>query len=268
MTSNLNGSGAAPSESSVSPQATSWIVRLGPDAIFGILVGEIVILAALMIASLVHTPGLVTAGTVYGGVLPIVAPWAGAIGGAAFALHGLVYHWKSYREPHEMPGARPHGAPTPDDQKWTWNAVYLASTFLGAIFGTAAALIVVYLTKSVAIGEGAISPSGKIIIAIIALVVGFQQTYFITLIKKVGAIIFADPNAKSTATQNAGPERHPPGHTGEPSAPSVPPAPPVPPVSPAPTVPPPADPPASPPLDTQTPTPPPPPAPPPPPEPR
>jgi hypothetical protein len=130
---------------------------------------------------------------VIGGVLPVIVPWAAALGGVTNALYGLVFHWSQYR------GDTAAGQAAAADQRWRWSAFYPTRIILGAIFGTVATLIVVYVTKSVEIGTGVISGAGIVVLFVIAFVVGFRQDYFKELIKRVAAIILATPDKDEDA---------------------------------------------------------------------
>lgn len=158
-----------------------------PELWLTILLLEIAALAALLWCSLAHVSWLPSAGHVLGGVLPVIVPWAAALGGATHALWGLVFHWAKYRDDSASTQASAMG------QGWKWNAFYPTRIILGAIFGTVATLIVVYVTKSVELGDGVISSTGKVVLFVIAFVVGFRQEYFQALVERVAAIILASP---------------------------------------------------------------------------
>ncbi|WP_457102081.1 hypothetical protein [Microbacterium sp. P5_E9] len=77
------------------------------------------------------------------------------------------------------------------------------------MFGTVAALVVVWVTKSIDVGianAAGISTSGKIVLFVIAFVVGFQQDYFKELIKRVAAILLTKPETGPGSGQDTPPE--------------------------------------------------------------
>lgn len=171
-----------------------WVATRTPELWLAVVLVEIAALAWILYCSLTDAAWLPSAGHVIGGVLPVIVPWAAALGGATHALYSLVFHWSEYR------GNTAYAS----QQGWKWNAYYPTRVILGAVFGTVAALIVVFVTKTVELGDGAISSSGKAVLFVVAFVVGFQQDYFRALIERVAAILFVTPDKDDYRPRDGG----------------------------------------------------------------
>jgi hypothetical protein len=129
-----------------------------------------------------------------GGVLPLAAIWAGALGGLSNAIYGLTKNWALFYVPNSTQGTK-------------WNAWYLVQLPLGAVFGSFAVLIVVFFVGSVAVtseGKPNLSTSGVATMAVIAYAVGFRQETFRQLITRVFDVILGpgtkEPPAPGLAT--------------------------------------------------------------------
>ncbi|MGR0320366.1 hypothetical protein [Agromyces sp. ZXT2-3] len=169
---------------------TRGIAGLRPGWILFILGLQFAVLLALLVVSFLDLSWFPSTGAVIGGVFPWIVPWAAALGGASHAMYSVSYHWKNFRR------STPLQRRQAERQGWEWNAFYLVRVLLGCVFGTVAALIVVWVTKSIDVGltaEQGISTSGKIVLFVIAFVVGFQQDYFKELLKRVAAILLTKP---------------------------------------------------------------------------
>lgn len=185
---------------------TRGIAGLRPGWLLLILALQFAILLALLIVSFLGLSWFPSTGAVIGDVFPWIVPWAAALGGASHALYSLTSYWKNFR--HSTPSQRRQA----ERQGWEWNAFYLVRALLGCVFGTVAALIVVWVTKSIDVGvstEQGISTSGKIVLFVIAFVVGFQQDYFKELLKRVAAILLTKPET-GPGSGKSSPEPLPP----------------------------------------------------------
>lgn len=129
-----------------------------------------------------------------GGLVPLVVPWGGALGGVCASLFGVGEHGR--------------------DWDVTFNPWHFVRLPLGAATGTVAFLVVVVVLKTVGIGDAAgtagtgtvpgavdaaeaieslpMTPGALGLYLIIAFVAGFQNKYFIDLLKKVAEVVFAN----------------------------------------------------------------------------
>ena len=179
------------------------IAAAAPGAMLSIVCFEMAALFVVLLMSLYHWPTWwPTAGYVIGGVLPVIVPWAGALGGTTHALYSLIYNWYRYR-----------GGTLDRDrgrvaQGWTWNVFYPTRILLGTVFGTVAVLIVVVVTKSIDVGMDSqkISAEGKAVLFVIAFAVGFQQSNFKALLEKVTALILAPSDSDTDKTRESSAE--------------------------------------------------------------
>jgi hypothetical protein len=92
----------------------------------------------------------------FGGVVPFVVPWAGALGGVSISLVGVAKY--------------------ADETSWNseqYGYWHLARPFLGCIFGTISVLIVILLLQSLKVPteNSVYTPAGAAILAIVARVV-------------------------------------------------------------------------------------------------
>ena len=166
------------------PNPRSALSHLGPDGLLMILLAEFVALVLLWIAWEWEWPGFshdhLT--PVMYGVLPLVVPFFGALGGLSNAMWSVVWHWKDYDSPD--PAKR-------NNEGRTWSAWTVIQVVIGAVFGTVASLIVVLITKTITLGEAeeAISATGMGVLAAVAFAVGFRQQTFQNLVTKVVDVI-------------------------------------------------------------------------------
>ena len=112
----------------------------------------------------------------FGGVVPFVVPWAGALGGVSISLVGVAKY--------------------ADETSWNseqYGYWHLARPFLGCIFGTISVLIVILLLQSLKVPteNSVYAPAGAAILAIISFVVGYREATFRTLVVRVVDVILA-----------------------------------------------------------------------------
>ena len=162
----------------------SALSRLGPDGLLAILLAEFAGLVLLWVAWEWEWPGFSHdhLRPVMYGVLPLVVPYFGALGGLSNAMLSVVWHWKDYDSPY---------AATRNAEGRTWSAWTVVQAVIGAIFGTVASLIVVLITKTITLGEAnqAISATGMGVLAAVSFAVGFRQQTFQKLVTKVVHVI-------------------------------------------------------------------------------
>jgi hypothetical protein len=110
----------------------------------------------------------------FGGVVPFVVPWAGALGGVSISLVGVAKY--------------------ADETSWNseqYGYWHLARPFLGCIFGTISVLIVILLLQSLKVPteNSVYTPAGAAILAIISFVVGYREETFRTLVARVVDVV-------------------------------------------------------------------------------
>lgn len=159
--------------------------RWSPELMLTILLLSLVLVIASAIAFSTGWAPLKRISSPVGGVLPLAAIWAGALGGLSNAIYGLAKNWSLFYVPNSI-------------QATKWNAWYLVQLPLGAIFGSFAVLIVVFFVGSVAVtkeGTPDLSTGGVATMAVIAYAVGFRQETFRELITRVFDVILG-PGSK------------------------------------------------------------------------
>jgi hypothetical protein len=120
----------------------------------------------------------------FGGVVPFVVPWAGALGGLAISLVGISDH------AHDWNGPR-------------FAFWHLVRPIIGLIFGTVAVLIVVLVLTTVHTDQNASGhypPSGAAILAVISFVVGYREATFRALVTRVVDTIVGPAGVGGAAT--------------------------------------------------------------------
>ncbi|GGK43895.1 hypothetical protein GCM10010124_40920 [Pilimelia terevasa] len=161
----------------------SWVVRLSPSALLVITFLEFAFLVALLLGYEFHWWGLHRLPPVAGGVVPLVVPWGGALGGVCIAFVGVTAHWGRWTSAERG---------TPSRQAVRWNGWYLVRVPLGAALGTVAALMVVLFLGTVAPNDdGAvdITPVGAATLMVVAFVVGYKQETFRKLLERTVEVI-------------------------------------------------------------------------------
>lgn len=112
-----------------------------------------------------------------GGLMPLIVPWAGALGGVTISLMGTAKHSRDW-----------------DD---TWNLWHALRPFLGAVAGSVAFLIVVIVLRLAGGMEDAderlqLTPVSVGLFFVIAFSVGFRDKLFLDLLSKVVSVLFAN----------------------------------------------------------------------------
>ncbi len=118
----------------------------------------------------------------FGGVVPFVVPWAGALGGIAISLVGIA------------------------DHQMDWNPAryaywHLVRPLLGLLFGTVAVLVIVLLLNTVKVTEkqGHYTPSGAAVLAVISFIVGYREATFRSLVTRVVGVVLGPSGADAAA---------------------------------------------------------------------
>ena len=118
----------------------------------------------------------------FGGVVPFVVPWAGALGGIAISLVGIA------------------------DHQMDWNPAryaywHLVRPLLGLLFGTVAVLVIVLLLNTVKVTEkqGHYTPSGAAVLAVISFIVGYREATFRSLVTRVVDVVLGPSGADAAA---------------------------------------------------------------------
>jgi hypothetical protein len=123
--------------------------------------------------------------SIMGGVLPLIVPWAGALGGVTISLVGVARHFRSW-DANVEEDAEASGPGF--DQRMRWNTWHLTRPFVGAVFGTFAALILVFVLGVIGFtddGDLDLSPTGAATLMALAFVVGYRERTFRTLVERV-----------------------------------------------------------------------------------
>jgi len=176
------------------------VVRWSAGGLLVYDVSLLIMLTVLLLGRLYDWFGLDTLPDPIGGMVPLVVPWAGALGGLGISFVGLVRHvgdWGPRVEKAKRAADHPGFA-----QRLDWNAWHVTRPFVGAIFGSVAALAVVFIFGSVgATAEGGLdlSPLGRATLFVVAFVVGYRDRTFRELADRVIDTVFG-PGTPSDAT--------------------------------------------------------------------
>jgi hypothetical protein len=166
------------------------IAKLGPGHLLAITLTELVVLVMLLLS---WRFGWLRVGELpqeIGGVLPLIVPWGGALGGVTISFVGLAQHWSKWST-NAKEGER-------------WNTWYLVRGPVGAIMGSVGALALVLVLGSIGTtdtGEVDTSARGAAILMVLAFVLGYRQQTFAQLISRVVDVILGpgeSPNRPST----------------------------------------------------------------------
>jgi hypothetical protein len=156
-----------------------WVERLGPTSLLNVLLIEFLTLVLLLVGYQANWLKLHSLPTVIGGVLPLIVPWGGALGGVCIGLVGVSAHWSKWNTPSGSI-SRAEAA--------RWNGWYLIRLPLGAALGTIAALIVVLFLGTVGATDNGtinVSPTGAATLMVVAFIVGYQQETFRRMMERV-----------------------------------------------------------------------------------
>jgi hypothetical protein len=176
----------------------SRVTRLSPTILLLTDIVLLLTLAMLLLARFFHWFGIDQLPSVIDGVVPLIVPWAGALGGVSISIVGLANHWTKWG----ATSVAKETAPRPDlDQRLHFNPWHLTRPWIGAIFGTFGALIVVLVTKVIgATTSGAVdvSPTGAATLATISFVIGYREITFRLLIERVVDTILGPGSTNNT----------------------------------------------------------------------
>ena len=126
-----------------------------------------------------------------GGVLPLVVPWAGALGGMAISMVGVLSHYSEWgpnvdkdKVAHNHPGFA---------QRLSWNAWHIGRPFVGAVFGSIAALLLVFVLRTLGVtdaGDQDTTLGATVTLLAVAFIVGYRDRTFRDLADRVIDTIF------------------------------------------------------------------------------
>lgn len=125
-----------------------------------------------------------------GGLVPMVIPWAGALGGATISMVGLAKHW-----------AR-------GDWDSRWFPWHILRPLLGAISGTIAFVILIVVLRT----AGGLDPDStslpddllsRGLFLVLAFVVGFRDRMFLNLVSRVVDVLLATEKEEQSAQPRA-----------------------------------------------------------------
>ncbi len=168
---------------------SDWVSSRRPGFILSFLSVEFLALVFVAIAYELDWWDLHRFPAVLGGVLPLLVPWGGALGGVCNAMIGVSRHWIDFDPERRSVQAR------------RWNAWYLVQFPIGAAFGTVATLIVVLFLGAIgttATGDVDITPRGVAVLFVIAFVVGYRQDVFRKLVERVVDVVLVPGTSKDT----------------------------------------------------------------------
>jgi hypothetical protein len=169
---------------------SDWVSSRRPGFILSFLTVEFLALITIAIAYDLGWWDLHRFPAVLGGVLPLLVPWGGALGGVCNAMIGVSRHWADFDPDRRSYQAR------------RWNAWYLVQLPIGAAFGTVATLIVVLFLGAIGTtttGEVDITPRGVAVLFVIAFVVGYRQDVFRKLVERVVDVILVPGTSTDTS---------------------------------------------------------------------
>lgn len=175
-----------------------WPARLSAGQLLLIGLVEFALLIFLLLCRVYGWLWIDRLPSIMGGVLPLIVPWAGALGGVAISLVGIGRHFRSW-EANADKQAEATGSGF--DQRMRWNTWHLTRPFIGAVFGTFAALILVFVLGVIGFtdaGDIDLSPTGVATLMAVAFVVGYRERTFRALVERVVDTIFGpgiDPEA-------------------------------------------------------------------------
>ena len=135
-----------------------------------------------------------------GGVFPIILPWAGALGGLAISLVGLSAHFASWGPraiKDQVASAHPGFA-----QRLDWNAWHVTRVFVGAVFGSVAALILVFVLRVLGVddaGDPDTSLGATLTLLAVAFIVGYRDRTFRDLADRVIDTVFGPGGSREDA---------------------------------------------------------------------
>ncbi len=168
---------------------SDWVSSRRPGFILSFLTLEFLALVFAVIAYYLNWWDLHRFPAVLGGVLPLLVPWGGALGGICNAMIGVSRHWIDFDPDRRSYQAR------------RWNAWYLVQLPIGAAFGTVATLIVVLFLGSIgttATGDIDITPRGVAVLFVIAFVIGYRQDVFRRLVERVVDVVLVPGTSAET----------------------------------------------------------------------
>lgn len=173
-----------------------WLVRWGPG---GLLLWDLLVLALLawlLLARWYHWWNVDELPNPIAKMLPLISPWAGALGGVAISLVGIAAHageWGAKADKNKV--ASNHAG---FEQRLKWNVWHFTRPFVGALFGSVAVLAVAFILGAVGVtGEDTldVSPLGAATLFAVAFLVGYRDSTFRLLAERVIDTIFGPGRA-------------------------------------------------------------------------
>jgi hypothetical protein len=118
----------------------------------------------------------------------VIVPWAGAVGGAANAIRGLVANWPKYAEDQPSGKSEAH--------RLRWNTGAIVQPALGSVYGLIAVLIVTLILGTLGSSNTLdVTAGGQMLLTAVSFVVGYRQKTFHDLVTRSVKVLFGPDDA-------------------------------------------------------------------------
>jgi hypothetical protein len=180
-----------PTEPPITWESYPAILRWSAGALLAWDIAALAVLTWLLLARFLEWWNVDELPNPMGGMLPLIVPWAGALGGVAISLVGLSRHfgaWGPTARKTDVAATHPGFA-----QRIRWNAWHVTRFFVGAVFGSVASLIVAFVFGSLgATDAGTLDPSplGTATLFAVSFIVGYRDRTFRDLADRVIDTLF------------------------------------------------------------------------------
>jgi hypothetical protein len=180
----------------------SRVARLSSTSLIFIDIAEFVFLIFLLLCRAFEWLWIDRLPAVIGGIMPLMVPWAGALGGLSISIVGVSRNFRKWGP--KIDTSKPAREHEGYRQRLDWNVWHLTRPVVGAVFGTFAVLIVVFVLGTIGVAEDGsidITPAGAATLMVIAFLIGYRERTFRLLIERVVDTIFgpgSDPEASAS----------------------------------------------------------------------
>jgi len=169
----------------------SAVARLSSAQLILIDVAEFAFLIFLLLCRAYDWLWIDRLPAVIGGIMPLMVPWAGALGGLSISIVGVSRNFGKWGP--RIDTSKPAREHEGYEQRLEWNVWHLTRPLVGAVFGTFAVLIVVFVLGTIGVtqdGSIDITPAGAATLMVIAFLIGYRERTFRLLIERVVDTIF------------------------------------------------------------------------------